>query len=215
MISGFKDLEPRPQTVCMIHGSDTILMRGSTWRSPDDSCSSSKPNILDVGRYNYDLKSSPFTVRNVSTTIRDECDAMIFSSYLHFTCPVAMSDFLAHLSVFQYAHVFNISINSYTRDRYCRCKDTETWLELFGSLPRHLRNIEILLEAKRGPARHSGDKQPRYLKSAHNKLWLLDQVLHRARRCAPDAIIAMGDWNFFPGLRRDQFARFKEAARWT
>lgn len=184
-----------------------VRLGGSDYRFHEERRTVTDQQVLDVERVCWVSQPSHFLIGDVSSTIRNECDALIFSRLL-FECLCTMKDFFAQLSAFQRSQVVSISFDIFAHCKYCTLRGrevTNVCLETFESLKRHLRNIEIGFGVNRGPAFAWRAREHRKLKSVHYKMWMLDQVLRQAKECAPDAVIRMRECNFTPGEHRDLF----------
>lgn len=151
---------------------------------------------------------------------------MIFSSRaLQFDCPRSIDYILIQLSIFQLKHLFHITVNIFASCKDCYLEEAETkniWLEIFTVLPRNLRTIKITL----GPnpvydwfagnmTRDKVQIKAKKFVSLRRRLATLAILLHRARRCAPDAVIVMGEWHMehiYPGKRPCFESEFHEVA---
>ena len=180
-------------------------------------------NFFDRGL--IPCSASMFPLYSLSSTIRDECDAMVFSAHLHFECLVQLHAFLREVSPFQRACIRHISVNMFTACKCCFSNDreaTKLWLKTFGLIPAHLRTLTIgfggkhevpmtakdLYEIQRGSLTVAPFEPTLKYKSVHNKLWMLEKFLDRVREQAPDVKLIMGEWRFEPRYRHLFKAKF-------
>ena len=91
------------------------------------------------------------------------------------------------------------------------------WLEIFTVLPRGLRTIKVGLgfDDENDRFTRNVDHKAKDFGTLRRRLSTLAILLHRARRCAPDAVIVMGEWhmeNIYPGKRPCFESEFHEVA---
>ena len=173
--------------------------------------------ILEVashGAYRVAPVISPVKFRDASCTIRDEFDAMLFSTrILHFESPTIMDKFIEQLSPFQRSHFFHLSVNIFTG---CTCSGQEhcmrdsfpesidQWLELFNDLPPQLKTIRVDLGNDQLCPFHRYDAETNAMRAMTMMecLELLEVLLRQGKECVPNATISMSTWRLeyvFPG----------------
>ena len=205
-----------------------LLISDAGWS--DDSRAWDFPNhdVIEIRQETYLSRSWLYAIRAVSSTIRDECDVILFSSrILRFECPDTMGKFFSHLSTYQWTRLFHIRVDLFAD---CNCDSPHRgehpngWLASFTSLPPNLRTMvietgktdeSIFVARERrmpvfGAIRQTKAAQPM---SLAKRLVLLDMLINRARRCVPCLGVFMGTWHWeylYPGKQELFESLFRE-----
>ena len=205
-----------------------LLISHARWSDDSQARDSLHHDVIEIRQEAYLSRPWLYPIRAVSSTIRDECDVILFSSrILRFECPNTMGKFFSHLSTYQQTRLFHIRVNLFAE---CNCdfphrgEHPNGWLASFTSLPPNLRTMvietgktddSIVVARERRMPVFGSIRQTKAAQSMSlaKRLVLLDMLINRARRCVPRLDVFMGTWHWeylYPGKQELFESLFRE-----